>query len=72
MFETIKSIAIDLWDNDARMSFAELAEELGFYGRNAPRRAGQAVQNAWNFYDDRGDSRACSAISRAFWRQGRC
>lgn len=71
MYDKIKSIAINLWDNDVRISFAELAKRLGFYGRIAPRRAGQMAQKAWNFFASRGDSLTCSAISRSFYKKGR-
>lgn len=69
MFERVRDIAYRVWSYNGRMTFSELADELGFYGRSAPRRAGQAVQNAWNYYSRHGDTEACSAISRAFWPQ---
>ena len=65
--ESIRDLAIELWDNRARMTFSELADELGF---DSAWHAGQAVTNAWRFFDKRDDSYACSAILRAFHREG--
>lgn len=65
----IKNLAIELWDNRARMTFSELADELGF---DSAWHAGQAVTNAWRFFEKRRDSRACAAITRSFHRNGEC
>ena len=65
----IKNLAIELWDNRARMTFSDLADELGF---DSAWHAGQAVTNAWRFFNKRGDSRACAAITRSFHRNGEC
>ena len=62
MYERIKEIAQDNWDN--RMSFGELSDELGL---NSPWHAGQQVQRAWDYFNRRGDTGACAAISRVFW-----
>jgi len=64
--EPIRDLAINLWDNRKRMTFSKLADELGF---NSAWDASCAVMNAWRFFNKRGDSYACSAISRAFHRE---
>ena len=65
----IKNLAIELWDNRTRMTFSELADELGL---DSAWHAGKAVTNAWRFFKKRGDSRACAAITRSFHRNGEC
>lgn len=64
MYYRIKEIAIDHWDD--RMTFGELAEELGL---PSPWHAGQQIKRAWDFFKRRGDTYACAAISRVFWSQ---
>ena len=63
----IKNLAIVLWSNRTRMTFSELADELGL---DSAWHAGKAVTNAWRFFEKRGDSRACAVISRSFHRKG--
>ena len=64
--EAIRDLAINLWDNRERMTFSELADKLGF---DSAWHAGRAVTNASRYYAKRNDSKACSAIARAFHRQ---
>lgn len=67
MYEDIADIAEENWSE--RMSFAELADELGFEGRSRAFRAGQQVKRAWDYFDRRGETGKCAAISRVFWSQ---
>ena len=64
--ESIRELAINLWDSRERMTFSELADELGF---DSAWHAGRAVTNAWRYYDKRNDSKTCAAITRAFHRE---
>ena len=64
--ESIRDLAIELWDNRARMTFSELADELGF---DSAWHASRVVTNVWRHYDKRSDSKACAAITRAFRRE---
>lgn len=67
MYEEIGRIARQNWNST--ISFGELAEMIGV---NSAWHAGQQVQRAWDYFDNRGDSATCSAISRVFrgknWR----
>lgn len=67
MFERIGEIARDNWE--CRMSFGELASELGL---PSAWHAGQQVAAAWRYFNRRHDAYSCSAISRVFWAKGRC
>ena len=61
MSERIGKIARDNWDG--LITFRELARMIGV---NSPFHAGQHVRNAWDYFNRRGDTRTCSAISRVF------
>ena len=67
MYERIGQIARDNWG--CRWSFGELADELGL---NSAWHAGQQVDRAWHYFNRRGDTYTCSAISRVFWSKVRC
>ena len=62
MYERIGKIAHDNWDQ--RISFGELAAMLNL---PKPWHAGQQVERAWHYFERRGDTGTCSAISRVFW-----
>ena len=64
MCEQIGQIARDNWDTP--MSFGTLAEILGL---PSAWHAGQQVGRAWRYFDKRGDTATCAAISRVFWRE---
>jgi hypothetical protein len=66
MVDRIIQIAKMSWGT--RMSFGELAEELGL---KSAWHAGQMVGRAWRSAHARGDAGACAAISKAFWPKDR-
>ena len=61
MAEKIGEIARDNWDEI--ITFRELADRLGL---SSPWTAGQQVGNAWRYFERRGDTATCAAISRVF------
>ncbi len=67
MYSKIRDIAIDNWDT--RMTFSELADLIDV---NSAWHAGQQVKRAWDYFSNRGDTYACSAISRVFWSKNQC
>ena len=64
MCERIGQIARDNWDS--RISYSELAKMLGL---PSAWHAGQQIGRAWRYFDKRGDTNTCAAISRVFWSQ---
>ncbi len=61
MYEEIGRIARQNWNSV--ITFGELAEMIGV---NSAWHAGQQVECAWRYFDRRGDTRTCAAISRVF------
>ena len=67
MYERIKELAQENWNS--RRSFRWLADQLDL---NSPWHAGQQVKRAWDYFNRRGDTGACAAISRVFWSETNC
>lgn len=61
MLERIGQIACDNWNSI--ISWEELAEMLGLSSASL---AGQQIGRAWHYFDRRGDTSTCAAISRVF------